>query len=422
MTRNPFLAFQKQIQLAVEKLNLPTFVKERLKWPKRVIEVRFPIRLESGKELFLTGWRVQHNDILGPTKGGIRYHWDVSKDSVMALAGLMMLKNATMELPYGGAHGGIRFRDMNGEPINPRDLSDRDIEKISRSFVDAIFPLIGTDRDIWGIDLYTSPQVIGYMVDEFSKLTGEWVPSAFTGKPVSIGGTICRDTATARGGFFVLREALSEMAGKFEDITAAIQGFGRVGAAEALFLYKAGAKVVSVSDTKGGVYSEKGLNVPELMEFKKERGTVVGFPGTEEISNEDLLKLDVDVLVLAAVENQITVDNARDIRTKFILELASGPITPEADKILYEENDVMVLPDILSSGGGSVVSYFEWIQGRTGYYWNEEEIDKRLSEKMKTVFRDVIDTARDFHVSIRMGAYIKAIQRIVSAMRDRGLI
>ncbi len=421
MTKNPFEAFQKQVESAGELLHLEPHIVEILKWPKQVLEVRFPVKMDDGRTIIFTGWRSQHNDALGPTKGGIRYHWDVTKEEVMALSGWMTFKNATAGLPYGGGKGGIRFRDIDGSPIHPKDLSDAEIERISRAFVDAIAQIIGPEKDIPAPDVYTNSKIMGYMVDEYSKLRGYWAPATFTGKPISIGGSQGRGTATARGGFFILKEALKTVAMKFEGLTAAVQGFGNAGSYEALFLHEAGVKVVAVSDSKGGIYSGDGLNIPEVMQFKAERGTVVGFPGAEKISNSELLTLEVDILVPAALENQITVDNAEDIKAKFVLELANGPTTPEADEILYK-NGVMVLPDILANSGGVTVSYFEWVQNITGYYWSEEEVDRRLSDKMKTAFKHVFDAAKEFGVDMRKGAYVSSIRKVVGAMKDRGMI
>ncbi len=421
MTKNPFEAFQKQVETAAKLLSLDSYIVELLKWPKRVVEVRFPVKMDDGNIIIFTGWRSQHNDALGPTKGGIRFHWDVTKEEVMALSGWMTFKNATAGLPYGGAKGGIRFRDMNDQPINPKELSDGEIERISRAFVDAIYDVIGPERDIPAPDVYTSPKIMGYMVDEYSKCRGYWAPGSFTGKPLSIGGSKGRSTATARGGFFILKEALKTVAMKFEGLTAAVQGFGNAGSYEALFLYEAGVKVVAVSDSRGGIFNGDGLNIPEVIKFKEEMGTVVGFPGAEKISNSELLTLDVDVLVPAALENQITVDNAEDIKARFVLELANGPTTPEADEILYQKG-IMVLPDILANSGGVTVSYFEWVQNITGYYWSEEEVDRRLSEKMKMAFKEVFDTAKEFGAPMRRGAYVNAMRKVVDAMKDRGMI
>ncbi len=421
MAYNPFEAFQKQVEAGAKLLNLEPHVIEMLKWPKKVLEVRFPVTMDDGRVIVFTGWRSQHNDALGPTKGGIRYHWDVTKEEVMALSGWMTFKNATAGLPYGGGKGGIRFRDNEGNPIHPKELSDAELERISRAFVDAIYQIIGPEKDIPAPDVYTNPKIMGWMTDEFSKLRGYWAPGVFTGKPLTIGGSKGRGTATARGGFFVLREALKAQGKSFDGLTAAVQGFGNAGSYAALFLYEAGVKVVAVSDSKGGIFNGDGLNIPEVMKFKKEHGTVVGFPGAEKITNEELLELDVDVLVPAALENQIRADNAENIKAKIILELANGPTTPEADEILYKKG-IMVIPDILANSGGVTVSYFEWVQNITGYYWTEEEVDQKLDRKMSEAFKAVYDAAKEFGVDLRKGAYVNAIRRVVAAMRDRGWI
>ncbi len=413
MGRNPYEVFLTQLEKGAKVLKLESYVVDVLKEPERVIEVSIPVKMDDGTVKVFKGWRSNHNTALGPAKGGIRYHWEVTKEEVMALSAWMSMKNALMDLPYGGGKGGIR--------VNPKELSENELERLSRGFIDKIYKYIGPDQDVPAPDVYTNPKIMAWMMDEYEKLVGRKAPGVITGKPLIVGGSQGRGHSTALGGFFVLREALKVKGESFEGKTAAIQGFGNAGSFMAKFLYEAGVKVVAVSDSKGGIYKADGLPIPEVIKHKRETKAVVGFPGVESTSNKDLLLLDVDILVPAALENVITDANARDIKARYIVELANGPVTPEADEILYSK-EVFVLPDILANAGGVTVSYFEWVQNRMGYYWDLEEVEERLDKKMSKAFREVYEAMNEYKIGSREAAYVVALRRIVEAMKARGIV
>ncbi len=413
MGKNPYEIFLKQLEAGARVLKLDDYIVDVLKEPERVIEVSIPVRMDDGTVKVFKGWRSNHNTALGPAKGGIRYHWEVTKEEVMALSAWMSIKNAVIGLPYGGGKGGIR--------VNPKELSEGELERLSRGFIDRIYKYIGPDQDIPAPDVYTNPKIMAWMMDEYEKLVGIKAPGVITGKPLIVGGSKGRETATARGGFFVLEEALKVKGEKFEGLTAAVQGFGNAGSYAAKYLYEEGVKVVAVSDSKGGIYKSDGLPIPEIIKHKKETGSVIDFPGTESITNEELLTLDVDILVPAALENVVNESNAKDVKARYILELANGPVTPEADLVLYEK-DVFILPDILANAGGVTVSYFEWVQNRYGYYWDEEEVDEKLKRMMVKAFREVYEAMNEYNVGSREAAYVVALRRIVEAMKARAII
>lgn len=413
MSKNPYEIFLEQLERASKVLKLKEDIVEILKHPERVIEVSIPVKMDDGSIKVFTGWRSQHNTALGPTKGGIRYHWNVTKEEVMALSAWMTFKNAVMNLPYGGGKGGIK--------VNPKEMSEGEIERLSRIYIQKIYKYIGPEEDIPAPDVYTNPQIMAWMMDEYSKLAGKFSPGVITGKPLIVGGSKGRETATARGGFFVLREALKVNGEKFEDMKASIQGFGNAGSYEAIYLYEAGVKVVAVSDSKGGIFKEDGLPIPEVIKHKKETGSVIDFPGAKNITNEEILELDVDILVPAALEDVITGENASRVKARYILELANGPTTPEADEILSGKG-IMILPDILANAGGVTVSYFEWVQNLMNYYWEEDEIDQKLDKKMSTAFKEVYETSKEFNIDMRRSAYVVALRRIIEAMKVRGWI
>lgn len=413
MSKNPYEIFLEQLERASKVLKLKEDIVEILKHPERVIEVSIPVKMDDGSIKVFTGWRSQHNTALGPTKGGIRYHWNVTKEEVMALSAWMTFKNAVMNLPYGGGKGGIK--------VNPKEMSEGEVERLSRTYVQKIYKYIGPEEDIPAPDVYTNPQIMAWMMDEYSKLAGKFSPGVITGKPLIVGGSKGRETATARGGFFVLREALKVKGEKFEDMKASIQGFGNAGSYEAIYLYEAGVKVVAVSDSKGGIFKEDGLPIPEVVKHKKETGSVIDFPGAKNITNEEILELDVDILVPAALEDVITGENASRVKARYILELANGPTTPEADEILSGKG-IMILPDILANAGGVTVSYFEWVQNLMNYYWEEDEIDQKLDKKMSNAFREVYETSKEFNIDMRKSAYVVALRRIIEAMKVRGWI
>ncbi|AJF61097.1 TPA: Glu/Leu/Phe/Val dehydrogenase [Candidatus Woesearchaeota archaeon] len=377
--------------------------------PKRIIEENLEIEMDSGKAKAFQSYRVQYNDARGPTKGGIRYHPNVTLGEVKSLGFWMAIKCAVVDIPYGGAKGGIA--------VNPKELSEKELERLSRAFIKAIYREIGPMKDIPAPDVYTNAQIMAWMLDEYEKLTGEHSPGVITGKPLELGGSKGRSFATSQGGAYVLREYAKLHNIIPEKTTVAVQGFGNAGSHIAEILEGWGYKIVAVSDSRGGVYDKNGLNIKSLLEHKEKTGAVKGFAA--EISNEQLLELDVDILVPAALENQITKENADRIKAKVILELANGPLTPEADDILAKKKTA-VLPDVLANAGGVTVSYFEWVQNLYSYYWEEPEILEKLERIMVKSARDIFDSAKKYKTTMRTGAYILAISRILAAEKLRG--
>ncbi|MBT7903779.1 Glu/Leu/Phe/Val dehydrogenase [Candidatus Woesearchaeota archaeon] len=398
---------------SIDELKISTQEASILFQPKRVLSVNFPVKTSLGLKI-INGYRVQYNDALGPTKGGIRFHQDVDINEVKALALWMALKNSVMQLPFGGGKGGVTF--------DPHEYTTDDIEKISREFVKQLHLFIGPKIDIPAPDVNTTPQIMGWINDEYNKIKGKHLPGVITGKPIIAGGSLGRGYATALGGAFVLREALKKKG--LSDVTVAIQGFGNAGSHMARILSEWGHKIVAVSDRHGAIYQENGLNISEVTEHKHKTKSVKDFPNTKQMSNEDLLELEVDVLVPAALENVITENNASKIKAKLIIELANGPITHNAEKIL-DKNNIEVFPDILANAGGVTVSYFEWVQNNQGYYWDEEEVNQKLEKKMIEAFNriyDLVNTHKNNKFSYRTAAYILAIKRIIDGEKARGRI
>jgi len=357
---------------------------------------------------------VQYNDARGPTKGGIRFHPDETIDTVRALAAWMTWKCAIMDLPYGGAKGGVI--------CNPKEMSSRELEALSRTYIDKIYDFLGPEKDIPAPDVYTTPQMMAWMMDEYSKLRGYYCPGVITGKPISLGGSLGRDDATARGGVYVVREAARWLKMELSGVRVAVQGYGNAGAFAAILLGKElGAKIVAVSDSRGGIYNPQGLDPTAVLQYKKKTGSVIDFGGTEFVSNKEILELDVDILVPAALEDQITGENADCIKARIVAELANGPTTPEADKLLHEKG-VFVIPDFLCNAGGVTVSYFEWVQNISGYPWPGEMVKQRLNARMTTAFEQVLSLFRKYEVDLRMAAYILAIKRVSEVMQLRGWI
>ncbi|MFW6409885.1 MAG: Glu/Leu/Phe/Val family dehydrogenase [Halanaerobiales bacterium] len=402
-----------QLDNAAEVMDLESDAKEILKEPMRTLEVSIPVKMDDGSTKVFRGYRCQHNDILGPTKGGVRFHPQVDKNEVKSLAAWMTFKCAVVGIPYGGGKGGV--------VCNPKQMSDNEIERLSRGFISAIEPIIGPDKDIPAPDVYTNPQVMGYFMDEYSRLQGKGSPGIVTGKPLSIGGSEGRNSATARGVMYATREAAKAIGMDLNGASVAVQGYGNAGSFSAIFMSELGCKIVAANDSSGGAYNPDGMDPVELKEYKEENGTVKGFPGSEDIGNEELLTLDCDIMIPAALENVITEENAADIKAKLISEAANGPTTPEADKILHE-NGNLVVPDILANAGGVTVSYFEWVQNLYNYYWSAEQVDERLEQIMVSAFDNVYSTYRDHNVNMRVAAYIVAIRRIKDAMEARGWI
>lgn len=408
---NPFHVAQEQVKRAVEALKLEPAVYEILKQPQRFLEVSFPVVMDDGSVKVFTGYRSQHNDALGPTKGGLRFHPDVYADEVKALSMWMTFKCSVLGLPYGGGKGAVK--------CNPKELSTGELERVSRGFIQAISQIIDADKDIPAPDVYTNPQIMAWMIDEFSKIREKNVFGLLTGKPLIIGGSKGRNEATGRGCVVVAKAAAKKLGIKVEGARVAVQGFGNAGSVAARLLHEAGAKVVAVSDSKGGIYNEDGLDPVAVNAFKAKTTTVVGFPGSKTITNNDLLTSDVDILIPAAFENQITEANAKDVKAKIISEAANGPTTPEADEILHQKG-IMVIPDILASAGGVTVSYFEWVQNLMNFYWTEEEVNNRLEQMMIQSFETVYDMHVKEKVTMREAAFMVAVKRVADAMRVRG--
>ncbi len=364
--------------------------------------------LQVGKKKY-PAWRILHNDTLGPGKGGIRFHPQVSEDEVKMLSFCMSLKTSLMGLPFGGAKGGVK--------CNPKELLPQELEQISRAYIDKFYPYLGQDKDIPAPDVYTNPQIMAWMLDEYEKKTGRHEPAMITGKPIEIGGCLMRTDATARGGFIIINE-LSKTIGK-KQLTVAIQGFGNAGALLAEMLFTNNYKIVAASDSQSGIYDAKGINIKKLASTKKEKGNVAAYDEKKQISNAELLELDVDILVLAALEDQITTKNADKIKTKYIVEIANGPISTEADKILNKKN-VIIVPDILANSGGVVASYFEWCQNKSGEILEMKQLEKRFQQIMKESWQKVYQIHQTKKISLRAAAYVIAIERILKAEKLRG--
>ena len=412
-TLNPFEIAKQQIDRAGKKLNLEPGLLEILKHPKRELTVNFPVKMDDGTTKVFTGYRVQYNDARGPFKGGIRYHWNVSLDEVRALSCWMTWKCAVMDIPYGGAKGGII--------CNPKELSKGENERMTRRYASEISLIIGPQRDIPAPDVYTDGQTMAWIMDTLSMNQGFAVPASVTGKPISIGGSLGRDEATARGAMYTTREACKKIKLNVKGATVAVQGFGNAGYHYARLVQdELGAKIVAVSDSKGGIYSEKGFDPKQVLTYKEKTGSVVGYPGTKKISNAELLELEVDIVSPAAMENQITSENAPRIKAKISVECANGPTTPEADDILYKKG-VLVIPDILANGGGVTVSYFEWVQDLANFFWTKQEVDAKLEGVCVRAFDSVWKMSQEKKVDMRQAAYMVAINRVVEAYKWRGI-
>ena len=399
----------KQFKTAAKKLGISDDDISFLTTPKRVISVSIPIKMDDSNIKVFEAYRVQFNDLRGPFKGGIRFHPDTKIDDVKALAFLMVWKCIVVDVPFGGAKGCV--------VCDPKKMTSCELEKISRGYIQMLYPFLGPHIDIPAPDVYTTPQIMGWMMDEYSKLKGHNVFGMITGKPVVIGGSKVRNIATALGSVFVLEEALKKL--DIKEPKIAIQGFGNVGSEVAKILHEKGHKIIAVSDSKGCIYAENGMNIDSVIKRKHETGTVQGCAGTDKITDKELLELDVDVLIPAALCHVITRNNADKIKAKIILELANFPTTAEADKILFKKG-ITVIPDILANAGGVVVSYFEWVQNNTGYYWEEEKIKQRLKEKMCRSFDTVFNASEAHKVDMRTGAYIYAIEKMQEVMKARG--
>lgn len=392
----------------------------RLKHPKLVIEVSIPVRMDNGDMRIFTGYRVRHDDTRGPGKGGIRFHPNVSLDEVKALAFWMTAKTAVMNLPFGGAKGGVI--------VNPKELSPLELERLSRGFIQRIADFIGPETDVPAPDVYTNAMIMGWMMDEYSKIRRQFTPAVITGKPIPLGGSEGRSDATGRGAYYCLKQHEKQRGWKPENVTVAIQGFGNAGQAVAQLLDADGYNIVAVSDSSGGIYRKEGFHVPSLINIKRtqrELEAVYCEDGlcervkADRISNEELLALDVDILIPAALEDVITEDNAGDVQAETLVEVANGPVTSAADSIL-QENGVFVIPDILANAGGVTVSYFEWVQNKAGYYWSEKEIHERLEERMATEYWAIQELTDRHDIDMRTAAYAHALSRIGKALTAQG--
>ncbi len=406
-TPNPYEVALKQLDIAAEKLGLDPAIHEILKRPMRVIIVNIPVLMDNGYVRVFTGYRVQYNDALGPTKGGLRYHPDLALDEVIALAAWMTFKTAVVGLPLGGAKGGIR--------CNPKEMSLGEVERLTRGFTRAIVKFIGSNIDVPAPDVYTNEQVMAWIMDEYNEITGVYAPGVVTGKPINIGGSRGRSEATSRGLVYAIVEAAKHLGIKLEGAKVAIQGYGNVGFNAAKILYRLGCKIIAVSDSMGGIYNPEVLDPLEVKEHKRETGSVIGFRGAKNITNKELLELECEILIPSAIENQITQQNAHNIKAKIIVEGANGPTTPEADKILYERG-VFVIPDILANAGGVTVSYFEQVQNQMNYYWTEKEVNSKLETVMRNSFKEVLSVSREHKIPMRTAAYILAVKKIANAI------
>jgi glutamate dehydrogenase (NAD(P)+) len=403
---------QRQFDLAADRLNLDPGLRRVLREPRRELTVHFPVKMDDGTVQVFTGYRVQHNLGRGPAKGGIRYHQDVSLDEVKALAMWMTWKCAVVGIPYGGGKGGVI--------VDPKKLSKKELEAMSRRFFTEIEVLIGPERDIPAPDVNTNAQVMSWFMDTYSMHVGYTVPGVVTGKPISLGGSEGRNEATARGCVYTVVEAAHELGLDLHNARVAVQGFGNAGSIAAHLMAHEGASVVAVSDSVGGIRNMDGLNIDRVIAWKAEHGTVKGFPGAENITNAEVLETECEVLIPAALENQITRENAGRIKARIVAEAANGPTTPEADDILFS-NGVFLIPDILCNAGGVTVSYFEWVQDLNRDHWSEAEVNEKLKSIMVRAFGEVLTQAKRNGVNMRMGAYLNAVQRVADATAMRGL-
>ena len=411
-TLNPFEIARKQVKTACDRLNADPAVYEILKNPQRVLEVTFPVKLDNGTVKTFTGYRSQHNNAVGPYKGGVRFHPNVNLDEVKALSIWMTIKCCVAGIPYGGGKGGVT--------LDPRDYSEAELERISRAYSEAISPLIGEKIDIPAPDVNTNGKIMSWMVDAYENVVKKSAPGVFTGKPVEFGGSLARTEATGYGVNFAAVQALEKLGKDVKGATYAIQGFGNVGYHTGYYAHQSGAKVVAVSTVDVAIYNENGLDMEALFKEFQEKGFITNEAGYgKEISNAELLALDVDVLAPCALENQLTSENAGKVRAKIVVEGANGPTTPEADAIL-RQNGVLVVPDILANCGGVVVSYFEWVQNLQGYYWEFDEVQEKETVVLRRAFRDIWNLAQEYDVDLRTASYMMSIRRVEKAMKLRG--
>ena len=402
-----------QINEAADIMSLDENVKAVISHPKKMLQVSVPVKMDDGKTKVFKGYRVQHSDVRGPCKGGIRYHWQVDIEEVKALATWMSMKCAVVNIPYGGAKGGVE--------CNPKEMSQGELERLSRAYITSISQIVGPELDIPAPDVYTNAQIMAWFADEFSKIKGKPQLGVVTGKPLDFGGSLGRNTATAQGGVYVLLKYLKDNNIDPKGLKVVVQGFGNAGMFAAKILHAEGMQITGVSDSKGGIYAEAGFDPNAVLEAKQAKGSVQDFDGVEKMTNEELLELECDVLVLAALENQVHKDNATNVKGKIILELANGPITPEGDEIIVK-NNIEVIPDILANAGGVTVSYFEWVQNLANFYWTEKEVQEKLKPIMEKSLDDVLSMKNKYNCSMRQAAFILAIKRIEDTMKLRGIV
>ena len=411
---NPFAVAQQQLDEAAQHLDLDDATHELLRWPQKEYRVTLPVRMDDGSTKVFHGYRVQYNCSRGPTKGGLRWHPDETIDTVRALAAWMTWKTSIVDIPLGGGKGGVT--------CNPKELSLPEQERLARAYIRAVSEVLGVHRDVPAPDVYTNPQIMAWMMDEFETIRGESHPGVITGKPIPIGGSQGRGDATARGGIFTVREAAKMLNIDLSSATCAIQGFGNAGQFAALLGEELlDLKVIAATDSRSGAYNPNGLDAKALVEYKLANRSLEGFPGAESITNEDLLGLDTTILFPSALENTLTEDNAGDVKAQIVCELANGPTTPAADMILHEKGS-FVIPDFLANAGGVTVSYFEQVQNTYNFYWSLAEIHERLDNRMTNAFTSMFDVYKDKKVHPRLAAYIVAVQRVAEASKLRGWV
>ena len=410
--KNAYDVALENFDLAANALDLEDSLRARIKYPERILSVNLPVRMDNGKVFRFEGYRVQHSTMRGPGKGGIRFHPNVTVDEVKALATWMTWKCAVVNIPYGGAKGGVT--------CNPKEMSLGELERLSRRYASSILPLIGPEKDIPAPDVYTTPQIMAWIMDTFSMNKGYPVMGVVTGKPICLGGSLGRNEATGRGVFYTVVSSCEHLSIPMKDARVVVQGFGNAGSIAAMLFHEAGAKVIAVSDTRGCIMNGQGLDVPAVIAFKERTGTVVGFPGAGNLTPQELLAMECEILVPAALENAITYENAHAVRARIIAEAANGPVTPEADRILHEKG-VFLIPDILCNAGGVTVSYFEWVQDENHLFWDENDVNLRLERVMKKSFNDVLKIYLDHKVDMRLAANMLGVGRVADAARIRGL-
>lgn len=412
VTINAYEAALHNFDAAADALELKSDTREMIKYPERVLMVSIPVRMDDGRIRRFEGYRVQHSSVRGPAKGGIRYHPNVTLDEVKALATWMTWKCAVVNIPFGGAKGGVT--------CDPKHMSEGELERMTRRYTSAILPLIGPEQDIPAPDVYTNAQTMAWIMDTYSMTKGYPIPGVVTGKPVCLGGSLGRNEATGRGVFYTIQSACEHLHMQLKGATVAVQGFGNAGSIAAQLLHEAGAKVIAVSDSTGCVYNEHGLDVPNLMHMKALTGHVEGFPEAEKINPAELLAMKCDVLIPAALENAIDGENAEAVRARIVAEAANGPVTPDGDRIL-DAKGVFLIPDILCNAGGVTVSYFEWVQDEQHLFWEAQDVYNRLERVMKTAFRDVLKTHEENAVPMRIAANMLGIGRVAEAVQIRGI-